>query len=79
MKDRARVMIKMATAINTEYLTQLTDPKPEHPVTCGTCHQVWPSRLSSSRSHTSMSIRAGPHRLQAAKLRTDADGFNPPL
>ncbi|HEV2576351.1 MAG TPA: c-type cytochrome [Acidobacteriaceae bacterium] len=39
MKDRARVMIKMATAINTDYLTQLTDPKPEHPVTCGTCHQ----------------------------------------
>ncbi len=29
MKDRARVMIKMATAINTEYLTQLTDPKAE--------------------------------------------------
>jgi len=39
MKDRARVMLKMATAINTEYLTQLTDPKPENPVTCGTCHR----------------------------------------
>ena len=39
MKDRARVMIKMRNAINTEYLTQLTDPKPEHPVTCGTCHR----------------------------------------
>lgn len=39
MKDRARVMIKMATAINTEYLTQLTDHKPENGVTCGTCHR----------------------------------------
>jgi hypothetical protein len=39
MKDRARVMIKMASAINTEYLTQLTDPKPDNPVTCGTCHR----------------------------------------
>lgn len=39
MKDRARVMMKMTQAINAEYLTQLTDPKPEHPVTCGTCHR----------------------------------------
>jgi photosynthetic reaction center cytochrome c subunit len=39
MKDRARVMLKMANAINTEYLTQLTDPKPDNPVTCGTCHR----------------------------------------
>jgi hypothetical protein len=39
MKDRARVMIKMAQAINTEYLTQLTDPKSEAKVTCGTCHR----------------------------------------
>ena len=39
MKDRARVMMKMTSAINTEYLTQLTDPKPENPVTCGTCHR----------------------------------------
>ena len=39
MKDRARVMIKMATAINTEYLTQLADPKAGNPVTCGTCHR----------------------------------------
>jgi hypothetical protein len=39
MKDRARVMLKMANAINTEYLTQLTDPKPNNPVTCGTCHR----------------------------------------
>lgn len=39
MKDRARVMIKMANAINSEYLTQLTDPKAQNPVTCGTCHQ----------------------------------------
>lgn len=39
MKDRARVMMKMTHAINTEYLTQLTDPKPENPVTCGTCHR----------------------------------------
>jgi hypothetical protein len=39
MKDRARVMMKMTIAINTEYLTQLTDPKPENPVACGTCHR----------------------------------------
>lgn len=39
MKDRARVMIKMANTINTEYLSQLTDPKPDNPVTCGTCHR----------------------------------------
>jgi hypothetical protein len=38
MKDRARVMMKMTSSINTEYLTQL-DPKPENPVTCGTCHR----------------------------------------
>ena len=42
MKDRARVMMKMANAINTEYLAQLTDPKPEHDVTCGTCHRGMP-------------------------------------
>jgi hypothetical protein len=39
MKDRARVMIRMTHVINTEYLTQLTDPKPGNPVTCGTCHR----------------------------------------
>ena len=39
MKDRARVMIRMTNTINTEYLTQLTDPKPMNPVTCGTCHR----------------------------------------
>jgi hypothetical protein len=39
MKDRARVMMKMTSAINAEYLTQLTDPKPGNPVTCGTCHR----------------------------------------
>lgn len=39
MKDRARVMIKMATAINAEYLTQLDNPKAMSKVTCGTCHR----------------------------------------
>jgi hypothetical protein len=39
MKDRARVMMKMTAAINSEYLAQLTDPKPENPVNCGTCHR----------------------------------------
>jgi hypothetical protein len=39
MKDRARVMIRMTENINATYLTQLTDPKPTNPVTCGTCHQ----------------------------------------
>jgi hypothetical protein len=39
MKDRARVMMKMTASINSEYLTQLTDPKPEHEVNCGTCHR----------------------------------------
>jgi hypothetical protein len=39
IKDRARVMMKMTHSIDTEYLTQLTDPKPEHEATCGTCHR----------------------------------------
>jgi hypothetical protein len=39
MKDRARVMMKMTATINADYLTQLTDPKPENPVACGTCHR----------------------------------------
>ncbi len=39
IKDRARVMMKMTHTINAEYLTQLTDPKPEHEVNCGTCHR----------------------------------------
>jgi hypothetical protein len=39
MKDRARVMIRMANAINSEYLTQLTEPKADTQVTCGTCHR----------------------------------------
>ena len=39
MKDRARVMMKMTASINTDFLTQLTDPKPEHPIDCGTCHR----------------------------------------
>jgi hypothetical protein len=38
-KDVARIMMKMTASINGEYLTQLTDPKPENPVTCGTCHR----------------------------------------
>lgn len=42
IKDRARVMIKMTNVINAEYLTQLTDPKPQNPVTCGTCHRGMP-------------------------------------
>jgi hypothetical protein len=39
MKDRARVMMKMTASINTDFLTQLTDPRPAHPVDCGTCHR----------------------------------------
>jgi hypothetical protein len=39
VKNRARVMMKMTSAINTEYLTQLNDPKAANPVTCGTCHR----------------------------------------
>jgi len=39
MKERARVMMKMTDTINTQYLSQLTTPKPENPVTCGTCHR----------------------------------------
>ena len=38
MKDTARLMMKMTSAINKEYLTQLTE-KPDNPVTCGTCHR----------------------------------------
>lgn len=39
MKDRARVMMKMTHTINAEYLSQLTNPAPEHDVNCGTCHR----------------------------------------
>ena len=39
MKDRARVMMKMTSSINAEYLSQLTDPKPTNSVSCGTCHR----------------------------------------
>ena len=39
MKDRARLMLKMTSTINTQFLTQLTNPKPANPVTCGTCHR----------------------------------------
>jgi uncharacterized Zn-finger protein len=39
VKDKARLMIKMTDELNATYLAQLTDPKPEHPITCGTCHR----------------------------------------
>jgi hypothetical protein len=39
MKNRARVMMRMTHAIDTTYLTQLTDPPPANPVSCGTCHR----------------------------------------
>jgi hypothetical protein len=39
IKDLARTMMKMTHSINADYLTQLTDPKPEHGVECGTCHR----------------------------------------
>ncbi len=44
-KDRARVMMRMTSTINSEYLTQLTDPKAESSVTCGTCHQGMPKPM----------------------------------
>lgn len=39
MKDRARVMMKMTSSINKDFLSQLTDPKPTNGVGCGTCHR----------------------------------------
>jgi hypothetical protein len=39
VKDKARLMIKMTDDLNTNYLAKLTDPKPENPITCGTCHR----------------------------------------
>ncbi len=39
MKDRARIMIRMADTINQQFLTQLKNPAPAHEVTCGTCHR----------------------------------------
>lgn len=39
VKDKARVMIRMTTDLNTKYLTQISDPKSTDPVTCGTCHR----------------------------------------
>ena len=40
-KDKARVMIKMTETINTQFVSQV-NPKPENPVTCGTCHRGVP-------------------------------------
>jgi hypothetical protein len=39
VKDKARLMIKMTQTINAQFVSQLNDPKPENPVTCGTCHR----------------------------------------
>jgi hypothetical protein len=39
VKDKARVMIRMTDDINTKYLSQLSDRKPDNAVTCGTCHR----------------------------------------
>jgi hypothetical protein len=39
VKDKARLMIKMTDDLNANYLAKLTDPKPENPITCGTCHR----------------------------------------
>jgi hypothetical protein len=39
VKDKARLMIKMTETINTQFVSQLNNPKPENPVTCGTCHR----------------------------------------
>jgi len=38
-KDKARLMIKMTETINTQFVSQLNNPKAENPVTCGTCHR----------------------------------------
>jgi len=42
VKDKARLMIKMTETINSQFVSKLTDPKPENPVTCGTCHRGVP-------------------------------------
>ena len=39
MKDRARIMIRMADNINQTFLTQLKTPPAGQQVTCGTCHR----------------------------------------
>jgi hypothetical protein len=70
MKDRARVMIKMAGAINTEYLTQLTDPKPANPVTCGTCHRGMSKPevfVPAPREHRGPSTPVAPTTPQSSK------------
>jgi hypothetical protein len=41
VKDKARLMIKMTENINSQFVSQL-NPKPENPVTCGTCHRGVP-------------------------------------
>jgi hypothetical protein len=42
VKDKARLMIKMTENINTQFVSKLDSPKPENPVTCGTCHRGVP-------------------------------------
>jgi hypothetical protein len=39
IKDKARLMIAMTQNINSQYVSQLKNPKAENPVTCGTCHR----------------------------------------
>jgi len=39
IKDKARLMIAMTQNINSQYVSQLNNPKAENPVTCGTCHR----------------------------------------
>ena len=41
VKDKARLMMKMTGTINMQFVSQL-NPKPENPVTCGTCHRGVP-------------------------------------
>lgn len=70
MKDRARVMMKMTSTINTEYLTQLADPKPSNPVTCGTCHRGMSKPevfVPAPRERRAPGAPAGPTTPQASK------------
>jgi hypothetical protein len=39
VKEKARLMIKMTEEINTRYVAQLSDHKPDQIVICGTCHR----------------------------------------
>jgi len=74
-KKSARVMMKMAAAINKDTLPQLGDMSPDVEVTCYTCHRGAkhpPRRLSDVLTETATGKGANAAIEEYKKLRTDS-------